>query len=97
MTPDDEPASPSVPPAWLTGTAIDEFTPIYMALAPATQTHGPLSPAEIDAMDIAVVAALLGIGARGSTPAIADPADLTRRRMLAARRGETFTWSEASA
>lgn len=93
MTPDDAPASPSVPPAWLTGTALDEFTPIYMALAPAAQAHGPLSPAEIDAMDIAVVAAMLGIGAGGTTPPTADPAELTRRRMLASRQGETFTWS----
>jgi hypothetical protein len=94
---DDEPTSPpAVPPAWRTGTAIDEFTPIYLALAQPTKTHGPLAPADVDAMDISVVAALLGVGAPGSAPPVADPAALTRQRMLAAREGRTLTWEDLS-
>src|SRR5690606_5064326 len=96
---DDEPTSPpAVPPAWRTGTAIDESTPIYLALALASppKPHGPLAPAEVDAMDISVVAALLGVGAPGSAPPVADPAALTRQRMLAAREGRTLTWEDLS-
>lgn len=46
---------------WRTGTALDEFTPIYRALAIWTKTHGPLAPAEVDAMDMTVIAAILGL------------------------------------
>lgn len=87
MTP-ATPAGPSVPPSWFTGTALDEFTPIYRAL------HPGLSPAEVDASDISIIAALLGVTGDGMK---AQVADLTRQRMLAAQKGETFTWSQASA
>lgn len=60
---------PSDPPSWITGTVEDQFTPIYLAMARDTMrdTNGPVwrrgfSPAEVDAMDLTTVAALLGVG-----------------------------------
>lgn len=46
----------------MTGTYLDEFTPITLALSRATERHGPLSPADVDALDLSVAAALLGVG-----------------------------------
>lgn len=60
--------SPTAPRAlggdepWRTGGAIDEFTPIYLALARPTGRHGSISPAEADAMDLSLIAALMGVG-----------------------------------
>jgi hypothetical protein len=48
--------------AWRTGGALDEFTPIYLALARPTARHGAISPAEADAMDLSLIAALMGVG-----------------------------------
>lgn len=47
---------------WRTGGALDEFTPIYLALARETQRHGHISVAEADAMDLSLIAALMGVG-----------------------------------
>lgn len=62
----DEPADTWAPPAvegWRTGTAIDEFTQLYLLLARPTKErpHG-LQPAQVDALELPVVAALLGVG-----------------------------------
>ncbi len=48
-------------PLYETGTVLDEFIPIYRALAVWTKTHGPLSPDQVDAMDLTLVAVLLGV------------------------------------
>lgn len=47
---------------WRTGGALDEFTPIYLALARPTPRHGSISPTEADGMDLSVIAALMGVG-----------------------------------
>lgn len=44
-----------------TGTAIDEFLPLYWVLARPTRTRPAMGPAEIDALDLSVMAALLGL------------------------------------
>jgi len=48
-------------PSIATGTALDEFLPIYRALARPTRTHGPFSPDDVDRWDISAVATVLGI------------------------------------
>jgi hypothetical protein len=50
-------------PALRTGTAIDEFTPIYRALARESKHHGPFAPDQVDGWDITVVAVVLGVDA----------------------------------
>lgn len=50
-----------VEPSLVTGTALDEFTPVYRALAKATDRHGPFSPSDIDGWDITTVAVVMGI------------------------------------
>ena len=47
---------------WRTGGAIDEFTPIYLSLARTRPRHGPISPAEADGLDLAIIASLMGVG-----------------------------------
>lgn len=47
---------------WRTGGAIDEFIPIYLALARETDRHGHIGTLEADAMDLSVIAALMGVG-----------------------------------
>lgn len=75
-------------PGWLTGTAIDEFLPIYVALARHTDHHGAFSQAEVDAMDISTVAALLRAATDPSVSMQAAAADATSRRMQLAQQGE---------
>lgn len=70
---DEDPLAEFAPPepAWQTGTALDEFLPIYKALAMTTGRHGALSPVDVDLMDISTVALLLGVDAgAASLPAI---------------------------
>lgn len=83
---------PDPEPDWRTGTAIDEFTPIYKALAIPTKHRRGFSPGEVDDMDITVCAVLLGVGAGLSQEAAdrAELADLVRRRQA----GEDVTWGE---
>lgn len=78
--------------ATTTDTPLDEFLPIYVALAMATKTHGALSPAEVDAMDISVVAALLGIG--NADNLAGEAAQLNAARLAAAAEGREFTWDD---
>jgi hypothetical protein len=49
-------------PSLTTGTAIDEFSWIYRALARETRTHGAFGPDQVDRWDITTVAILLGVG-----------------------------------
>lgn len=78
---------------WRTGTAIDEFTPIYLALGRADpKRHGPIAPGDADLLDLSVVAALLGVGATDDFESAA--ADLNRRRLAAEREGRPFTWED---
>lgn len=79
-------------PEWRTGTAMDEFTPIYLALA-AGGRYGRFTPAEVDAMDITLVALLLGMGADPGEADMAALADLARRRAA----GEDVNWWDAEA
>lgn len=92
--PDDPFAEPEVTPGWATGTAIDEFTGVYVAFARATARHGALAPAEVDALDLSAAAALLGVGEdpydEGDYTTAA--AELARERMAAAARGESYSW-----
>lgn len=86
QAPDEEPEV-----EWRTGTALDEFSPIYRALAQQTKNHGPMSPAEVDACDIPTVALLLGIGTDPGWDDMRQLADLARRRAA----GETVNWDTA--
>lgn len=88
------PQLPQAPPPWLTGTLLDEFLPIYVALARPTAHHAGYSQAEVDAMDIAVVAAVLKAGADPRESEKAAAMDLTKRRMLAAKEGRTLTHAD---
>ena len=75
-------------PAWQTGTAVDEFNPIYLALARATQQHGAFPPAEVDRMDITTVALLMGVGVDVEAAEMAQLAEMAKRRRL----GEDVSW-----
>jgi hypothetical protein len=75
-----------------TGTALDEFLPIYVALAMPTKTHGALSPADVDAMDLSVVAALLGVGNADNLEG--EAAQLNAARLAAAAEGRPFSWDD---
>lgn len=75
-----------------TDTALDEFLPIYVALAAPTKLHGALSPADVDAMDLSVVAALLGIGQADNLES--EAAALNAARLAAAAEGRPFTWDD---
>lgn len=88
----------------MTGTAIDEFTPIYMALL----SRG-VGQRDADAMDLSVVAAVLGVGEQPAAPGGNDPhamaqainAERIRRAEAAMAKakaeGRTLTWAEAEA
>jgi hypothetical protein len=88
----------------VTGTAIDEFTPIYLGLL----ARG-IGQRDADAMDLSVVAAALGVGEQPANPAATDPhamaqavnAERIRRAEAAMVRaqaeGRTLTWAEAEA
>lgn len=107
------PASPGGPglaaPAWATGTAIDEFTGIYLALSYPTKARPTTyTAAEVDRMPVAVVAALLGAGAEPvdarqiARREAENVADLRRQRALrvqaqAAAEGRTITIEQADA
>jgi hypothetical protein len=67
-----------------TGTWLDEFLPIYRALAPT------YAPDQIDRMDIAAVAVLLGIGTDPMRAEMAELAELARRRAA----GEDVNWDD---
>lgn len=80
----------------MTGTAVDEFLPVYWLLGHAGKHRPAYRAAEVDALDISTVAALLGI--HPETPDdpfgplsgdfAADSAALIRRRLAAARAKE---------
>lgn len=60
---------PEEPPVWLTGTTDDQFIPIYLAMSmdlTMIGQHGPVSPSELDRMDLSLVAAFLGVGVKES-------------------------------
>lgn len=77
--------------AWRTDTAIDLYTPLYLALAQHTKTHGPIGPSEAGDMDLSVVAAMLGVGRD-------DWADWSAEMMAgvaeARAKGEEWTWPD---
>lgn len=88
----------------MTGTAIDEFTPIYLGLL----SRG-IGQRDADAMDLSVVAAALGVGESPASMVANDPhamaqalnAERIRRAEEAMARaeqeGRTLTWAEAEA
>lgn len=79
----------SEPDTWHTGTVLDEFTPIYLALARATKMHGSISPVDVDPLDITLVAQLMGAGSDTyETVASTDLAEMRRR----AAAGEPISW-----
>ena len=91
----------------MTGTAIDEFTGVYLALAVPTKTRAAIDPAAADGMDLSVVAAMLGVVA---DPAKSQDPHLVAAAMAEARRrgaqavmdraraeGRDLTWAEADA
>ena len=86
---------PAEPENWRTGTAIDEFTPIYMALARRTKRHEAIGPRDVDALDLSVVAALLGVGGIDGGDFESASADLIKRRLHAAQTGDEFSWETA--
>jgi len=98
-------SAPTAPAGWLTGTAIDEFTGVYMALNTPTRTRAAIGPAEADLMDLTVVAGVLGVVA--DVNAATDPrvvaaamADARRRGAQAAMdrarsEGREISWAEA--
>ena len=57
---------------------LDEFLPIYLALAKATKTHAGFGQDAVDRMDISVVAGLLGVGADPWARAAAEFAEENR-------------------
>ena len=73
---------------WETGTAIDEFTPIYLALARQTDRHGAFSPDQVDRMDLTVVAVMMGVGVDVEANEMAELAELGRMR----RAGQAVSW-----
>lgn len=78
------------PDAWKTGTAIDEFTPIYEALAVPTKTRRGFAPHEVDLMDISVAARLLGVGKSPMMAELDELRELKRRR----EAGESVGWED---
>lgn len=93
LGPDDQ--SEDRPPE--TGTALDEFLPIYWYMSRPTKLHPPYSALDVDALDISVVAMLLGV--RPDEPEDgfgplsgdldADSARLIARRQAAAAAGRS--------
>lgn len=73
---------------WQTGTALDEFTPIYRSLALATLRHGSLSPTEVDGMDISLIAVLVGVDATSTFEGAHQ--EWVREYRAAIDRGETL-------
>lgn len=71
---------------WRTGTWLDEYTPIYLAMNTTTKTRGAIPPSEVDLLEIPMVAALLGIAAdpMRSTDPHQVAAAVNRERMAAA-------------
>lgn len=59
-----------------------------------TKEHGAFGMAEVDGMDMTVIAVLLGVRL-GVDDFEADQADMMRRRIEAARAGESVTWDDA--
>ena len=59
-----------------------------MALARPTEHHAGFSQAQVDAMDIAVVAALLRAASDPAVSMNAAAADVTSQRMRMAEKGE---------
>lgn len=88
----------------MTGTAIDEFTPIYLGLL----SKG-IGQRDADAMDLTVVAAALGVGEQPAAPGANDAhamaqavnAERVRRAeaamAAATAEGRTLTWTQAEA
>ncbi len=66
-----------------------------MALSRATERHGPLSPADVDALDLSVVAALLGVG---EAPDMLTQAHEMARARMATKDGERpRRWADVTA
>ena len=81
------PGAPSGIESWRTGTWLDEYTPIYMALSQPGKNRGPMQPSEVDQLPIPMVGAFLGVG---SDPLRSDDvhrvsAELNRQRLAAAQ------------
>lgn len=82
---------------WRTGTAIDEFVAVQRILAQPTywpKTHAVrrpgIPPGEVDAMDLTLVAVLMGVGVNKGAN---DRAEL--EAIAAARqRGEDVSWGD---
>lgn len=75
---------------WTTGTAWDEYGPIYEALMVPTRHRAALTPAEADQLPIHMVARLLGVGGdlmRSSDPKVIAEA-MNRQRWAAAEAAQ---------
>lgn len=64
---------------WRTGTAIDNFTPVYRALL-----GQGITPDIADGMDLTVIAVLLGVPARGPGRAVVEAIPVDDQPLLAA-------------
>lgn len=77
----------------MVGTSLDEFLPIYWFMSHPTKHRPAYTAGEVDALDLAVVAALLGLGGddpndphgRLTGDLAADSARLAARRFEALR------------
>lgn len=71
----------------LSGTALDEFLPLYATLAMPTRQRPGYSQQEVDAMDLAVVATLLRVELVDTQDYESQAQAMLRRRLEAARAG----------
>lgn len=80
---------PEPEPEWRTGRAIDEYTPIYLALAKRSDRHPQMTPEQVDRLSIPMCALLMGVGIDHEANDLAELAELARRRAA----GEDVTWT----
>lgn len=73
---------PPSEPSLITGTALDEFTPVYRSLARVTPRHGSFGESEIDGWDITTVAVVMGI----------DAGDVATSRLFDSWKDEYEAW-----